>query len=325
MNFGVDWSGGPEWWIRSGIAVAWLGWVTRCRVIQGSRAWVWMATSLALVASIPWRWHGGMTGTGWSVGGDASGSMGTLGGGLTVLWALGAVVVLARRVCGAWRLHSWCRDGERLPPGHRWHRAWDQAAVAVGLAPGVCVRRIPGLRTPAVWVGRRTWLLIPRSADDWPLETCRRVCLHEAGHVRGGDGWLQWLWLAVDVLQWWNPLWWRMRGRLELELEKLADAVVVDGVGGSPRDYVADLLSCAERGLAGVASWGGDGGLEERVEALLQRGTMKRLRGLIAGLALATLVLLTLLFRGPAPSAVAADPIAADADLRLTAIPFPGN
>lgn len=326
MNFGLEWSGVSEWLIRSGAVMGWLWLINRCPQLRGSRVTVWLTTFVALAGSVPWRWHGGVVGTGWSVDtGDSP--FRTIGQVCGWAWMAGAAAVVARRVCGSWRIHTWCRGGVRPARDHRWSNAWRWATERLGLSGRMEVRFVSGLRTPAVWVGWRTWLLVPASASEWAPETCRRVCLHEAGHLRGGDCRLQWLWLAVDVLQWWNPLWWQVRARLELELEKLADAWVVEAGGATPREYAGDLLACAERGLAGVASWGGGGDLEERVDALLRRTSARRFRGAMVGIALLSAVLFAMLFHGPSPRDHGQDGghTASDELLRRTANPFPAN
>jgi beta-lactamase regulating signal transducer with metallopeptidase domain len=132
--------------------------------------------------------------------------------------------------------------------------------------------------------------------------------------------------MLVDVVQWWNPVWWCVRSRMELELEKLADAWVVAEGRGSAREYARDLVDSVEHGMLGLPSWGGRGGLEERVEALLKaRGAGAVSGGMLAmALAVVSVLVLAVVFRGPATSAPDATAVR-DAEWRMAANPFPAE
>jgi hypothetical protein len=321
MSFGMEWSWGGEWWLRAALAMGWLWALGRLLASRGNRAWIRGMTLLALLAALPWCWHGGSEGREWALW--KAGGIGTTQAWI-IAWATGATVMLLRRGAGWLRIRSWCRNGMSGEEAGAWRAAWNHAASRAGVEADVVVRVIPGLRSPAVWVGRRVWLLVPAHAAGWSDEVCRRVCLHEAGHVAGGDAWLHRVWMVVDVLQWWNPLWWGLRARMELELEKLADGWVLRGDRGGAREYVRDLLDCVESGMKGVASWGGSGGLEERINCLLRpyragSGWGAWVAMILAGV---SVVGLAVLFRGPAPARMDAA-VVRDAEWRMAANPFP--
>lgn len=323
MSFGVDWAWGLDWCVRSVVAMAWIGVLARFAASGSGRRWVRAVTVLAAVATVPWRWHGGISGDGWGLWNGGEPALGT---GWTMLWSVGAGVMCLRRLAGWMRVRSWCREGSAPTNAGNWREAWTWAAGVAGIRGDLPIRVVRGLRSPAVWVGRGTWLLVPEDAADWSPERCRRVCLHEAGHVRGGDAWLHRIWMLVDVVQWWNPVWWWVRSRMELELEKLADAWVVAEGRGSAREYARDLVDWVERGMHGLPSWGGNGGLEERVDALLRaRGPGTVAGGMVAmTLAAISVVVLAVVFRGPATSAPDATAIR-DAEWRIAANPFPAE
>jgi hypothetical protein len=113
---------------------------------------------------------------------------------------------------------------------------------------------------------------------------------------------------------------------MELELEKLADGWVLRGSRGGAREYVRDLLDCVESGMTGVASWGGSGGLEERVSFLLRPQRVGDGRGACLSMVLAavSVVGVAVLFRGPARANVDAA-LVRDAEWRMAANPFPAT
>jgi len=323
MSFGVDGSWGVEWWIRAAVGMAWLWALARLLASRGNHAWIRILTLLALIAALPWCWHGGTDGREWALW--KAGGIGTTQAWI-IAWAIGATVMLLRRAAGWVRIRSWCRAGMAGMQVGVWRAAWNDAASATGVDPDIEVRVVAELRSPAVWVDKRVWLLIPAEAASWSADACRRVCLHEAGHVAGGDAWLHRVWMVIDVLQWWNPLWWGLRARMELELEKLADGWVVRADRGISREYVRDLLDCVESGMKGVASWGGSGGLEERVSFLLRPRRAEDGWGACLAMILAAMsvVGLAVLFRGPAPARMDAA-LVRDAEWRMAANPFPAT
>lgn len=323
MSLGVDWAWGPDWCVRSVVAMAWIGALARFVPAGSGHFWIRFLTALAVVATVPWRWHGGMAGDGWGLW--QGGNPGWVTGGM-MLWSVGAAVICLRRLAGWLRVRSWCQGIEDSVEAGRWREAWTWAGGVAGIRGSLPMRVVPGLRSPAVWVGRGTCLLVPENATDWSPERCRRVCLHEAGHVRGGDAWLHRIWMLVDVVQWWNPVWWWLRSRMELELEKLADAWVVAEGRGSAREYARDLVDSVEPGMLGLPSWGGCGRLEERVDALLRaKGPGAVAGGMVAmTLAAISVVVLAVVFRGPATSAPDAT-AARDAEWRMAANPFPAE
>jgi len=195
----------------------------------------------------------------------------------------------------------------------------------VGGKAQVKIRFVEGLASPAIWMRRVPWLVLPTDAAAWPEGMRGRVCRHELAHAFGGDAWLHRSWLLIDVVQWWNPLWWGLRARLALELEKRADEWVTGGDLVEAQAYCRELVGRIADGVPGAPAWGGCGGLEERVGHLLDRRTTNRSR--LAGwswlVATVSVVSLVLLFRGPTPSRPSPG-MAAEAEMRLSAEAFPG-
>ncbi len=323
MSVEMGWMDPGVWVLRGFAGVGLLGLMTGTLCGRAARSWAWAATFLTVLVSLPWCWTGEMPGGGLM---DRMTSWVPTAGGLEpgirrIGW-VGALGMGMWRLAGVWRLALWCRGESGGPGARRWRRSWTE--VGRGEAKGgVRVRFVRGLRTPAVWVWGGTWLLLPWEAMGWGKGTRGRVCAHELAHVRGGDTWLHGVWVLLDLVQWWNPVWWWLRGRLEIELEKCADREALRGDRGEALAYARELLECAQGSMRPAPAWTGSGGLEERVRALL--GPSRSFEGWIrAGVLVQLLilgVLLLLILRG----GFGTDALEGGTEtwLRLTADPFP--
>lgn len=323
MTTCFEWSGGVEWAVRACIGMGVLWAASRLQASRAGRPWLTAVTLLACVLSLPWSWSWGGNSLVWEWP-SRIGNRAEVGSWALAVWGVGAGWVLLCRGLGLVRILAWCRVESRGPAVDAWRQTWGRVTQSAGVECGLKIRLVEGLASPAIWMGRGPWLLLPTDAMDWPEATRGRVCRHELAHVVGGDAWLHRGWLLIDVVQWWNPLWWGLRGRLALELEKLADDSVIGADLGEARNYCRELLERVAAGVTGVPAWGGSGGLEERVGHLLNGRTVPC--GFAGGswlVAAMSVVFLALLMRGPTPAG-SSPVMATEAELRLSAVPFPG-
>jgi beta-lactamase regulating signal transducer with metallopeptidase domain len=323
VTTGIEWSGAVEWAVRACIGMAVLWATLRILASRLGRSWLAAATLLAGVLSLPWCWYSGGNSLVWKWASQI-GNGADVESWARVVWVVGAGAMLVRRAMGMVRILAVCREESRGAAVDAWRQSWARVARSVGVEGRVKIRFVEGLRTPAIWMGRVPWLLLPMDAGRWSEAMRGRVCRHELDHVLGGDTWLHRGWLLLDVVQWWNPVWWGLRGRLALELEKLADASVIGGSLAEARDYCRELVDRVAEGVTGVPAWGGSGGLEERVEHLLEGKAMdaRWIPALSWLVATVSVVSLAIILRGPTP--VGPGPsLAFEADLRMSAVAFP--
>ena len=125
---------------------------------------------------------------------------------------------------------------------------WDQLIVECSSRIGM--RRRPDVvvtleRTMPCAVGIfRPKIVLPLSALGWDSERRRMVILHELGHVKRGDLWLQWLSLAVRCVYWFNPVVMLLHRALMEHREEACDALVVAS-GACAKEYARHLLEIA--------------------------------------------------------------------------------
>jgi beta-lactamase regulating signal transducer with metallopeptidase domain len=160
------------------------------------------------------------------------------------VWAVGAATI------GAWQMARVVRFRRRLessPPAPEWLTGQvEWLAEAFGVRPPR-TRLVPGIASPMLWCLGRPQLLIPTSlVDELPPERWRCVLAHELAHLRRGDPWVSRLELVAGLIWWWNPLYWLIRSRLDVEAELACDAWVVWAMPKGRRDYAEALLDVCQ-------------------------------------------------------------------------------
>ncbi len=186
------------------------------------------------------------------------------------VWLGGAVVglgLVALRARHAARLRAGavaCEDArllavwESLPT--RWRRG-----VALGrhdalAAPVLCGLWRPRILLPQAWV---------EGADAGEL---RHVLLHELGHARRGDLWVEVFFLGARALYWWHPLIWIAAWQARQERELACDDWALSRLGPEAAPAYGETLLKTARLVAGqrVGLGMADGGhnLRGRVRAI---------------------------------------------------------
>src|SRR5207302_912016 len=192
------------------------------------------------------------------------------------VWALGALVWVARLVPGLVALRQVARRGERWrAPGAV--AALAEAARLAGVTRPVTLLRSSAVQVPATWGVRRPVIALPAAAATWTPERLRLVLVHELVHVRRQDVVVEGLvWLA-GALYWFHPAVWLAAGRLRLERERTCDEAVL-ATGARASDYcghLVEIMRAATRGRTGArgavigATMAAPCTLERRVRALL--------------------------------------------------------
>jgi cell division protein FtsI (penicillin-binding protein 3) len=158
----------------------------------------------------------------------------------SALWALGALVVLARLGIGLWRAHRIAKN-----------------ARLVEVRDSVEIRSTAALDTPAVTGVFRPVILLPREADTWTDERRELVIAHELAHVARRDCLASVIAQIAVAMHWFDPLAWLCARRLRMERELAADDHVLDR-GATASSYAEHLLALAhvpayERAVTGHA------------------------------------------------------------------------
>lgn len=195
-------------------------------------------------------------------------------------WAAGAMVVLARLVAARLSLRSLARSSRPLA-GAGWTALVDEARRALSLGRPVELLRGPVDVLPMTWGLRRTRVLLPASADDWPEPRRRVVIRHELAHARRHDCLTQLVAQFACALYWFHPLVWYAARRMQVERERACDDLVL-AAETRASDYAEHLVAVVRslreaRGLAlGAVGFARRSEFEGRLLAVLDPNTNRR-------------------------------------------------
>ncbi|MFN0103125.1 MAG: TonB family protein [Bryobacteraceae bacterium] len=142
---------------------------------------------------------------------------------------------------------------------------------------GVAVRTCAGLKMPAVAAG--PVILLPSSADSWPVERLEMVLTHELAHVRRRDLLWRLAGTLACCLYWFHPLAWWAAAQQRKESEMACDDQVL--TGNSSDLYAENLVAVAreaagQRMPAAVMAMAKPRELEGRLMAVLDGSRRRR-------------------------------------------------
>jgi len=209
------------------------------------------------------------------------------------VWALGAVLVLARLAVGLLR-------ARRLVKQARFVETLDIAGQPVE------VRISRSIETPAVTGMLVPVVLLPFDAGEWTAERRRVVLAHELAHIASRDCLTSAIAQLAVALHWFDPLVWIAARKLRIERELAADDRVLDqGVLAS--SYAEHLLALATDATPhGVLAMAETSYVEERIRAVLEprkRSVVARTRFALGGVGLALATFVACATPDPEPAA----------------------
>jgi len=165
---------------------------------------------------------------------------------LVAAWTAGIVVILGTTLVRIVAFQTLFRHVGDAPPFLKDMTKTLCRKMGIRNTPEILV--LPARISPAVWslAGRPRILLPQELVACMRCERLETIIAHELAHVRRRDHFIRFLEFAAITVFWWNPMvWWVRRQLRELE-EQCCDAIVVETVTDSVRDYAVALVETLE-------------------------------------------------------------------------------
>ncbi len=168
-----------------------------------------------------------------------------LTGELTLLWAVGVFVGVARIAAGWTRMAALCRSALALDPV-RYGSTLERVGKALGVAVLPPVFTSPEIRGPVAVGLLRPRVILPNGmAESNAGDSLREVLVHECAHVLRLDAWVGLLQRLAGAIFWPHLLVHFASGQLTRAREELCDNHVLRC--SDPRGYARTLLTLTEQ------------------------------------------------------------------------------
>jgi beta-lactamase regulating signal transducer with metallopeptidase domain len=233
--------------VQSSVLIAVLLFVdsaVRKKVRAAFRHWMWMAALAHLVLPSLLLWPKGLVywvnGKGayeeveWGAAAAQAGiwrvTSVTWQGGLLLVWLAVAgsmVLLLVERTILARRLVAGARDANYLMNGVLWY-----CCQCMRVKRRVRLKVSARVTSPVVCGLFRPLILVPHNlAPSLGSRHLRSVLLHELGHVKRGDLWVNLAQTVLQIIYFYNPLLWLANSRIRGVREQAADEKVIFSMG----------------------------------------------------------------------------------------------
>src|SRR5262245_41832568 len=161
-----------------------------------------------------------------------------------LIWAAGAMLVLARLLLGTLRMRRVTRDAERLID-YRWSMLTNRLRGQLEIRDHVAIYVSAEVAMPMTWGVLIPVIVLPPESSAWSGEWRRVVLLHELAHIKRRDCLTQMLAHLACAIYWFNPLVWVATRQLRIERELACDDCVLE-VGTWASDYANYLVEIAQ-------------------------------------------------------------------------------
>jgi beta-lactamase regulating signal transducer with metallopeptidase domain len=240
---------------------------------------------------------------------------------LLFAWIIGAGFIFARYLIGTLLMLRVTLKGERIEDGD-WLVLAQRTARELGITRPVTMVWGDKVSVPITWGVLYPMILLPKSAQEWPLERRRFVLVHEMAHVKRFDAFTQLLAQVTAAIFWFSPFVWLAEWRMRIEREHACDDTVIQH-GTEPALYAGELLQMvrslvrrrAPQPAFAALAMARKSEFEGRMLAILDPERPRRVSGITSGLMFA---LLSVLIAAPL---AAVDPFA----IRVVTTPSPAT
>ncbi len=193
---------------------------------------------------------------------------------LFLLWGMGLIAFGART---AWQVRNVYSIKRAPTQDDKLIHATQEISKELGLSRSIPVLVTEESHSPMVVGFFRPVILLSHETAALDLPRLRMLLCHELAHIRRRDHQLNWLWVVITILAWWNPIVWYLHTRVNEESERSCDDLVLQRYPGDKREYSRLLLDVAEMTVnqqysyAAVAFTESKNGLGRRLKRILSK------------------------------------------------------
>ncbi len=163
---------------------------------------------------------------------------------LPLCWGIGAAAALVWLAASHFSFARQLQKGEPDPNPELTR----ECCRALGIRRKLFVQIQPELGSPALTGIFRPRILLPRYAGRMQPDTLRYVLLHEMGHYKRKDLWVNELLLVLRCVYWFNPLLWVLLRAMREDMEVLNDSYVLRQIGPEEeKPYAKSLVEVLGR------------------------------------------------------------------------------
>ncbi len=163
---------------------------------------------------------------------------------LPLCWGIGAAAALVWLAASHLSFARQLKKGEPDPNPELTR----ECCRALGIRRKLSVQIQPELGSPALAGIFRPRILLPRYAGRMQPDTLRYVLLHEMGHYKRKDLWVNELLLVLRCVYWFNPLLWVLLRAMREDMEVLNDSYVLRQIGPEEeKPYAKSLVEVLGR------------------------------------------------------------------------------
>lgn len=164
---------------------------------------------------------------------------------LIVAWAVGVAATLSMLCL---RILKTARMARSKRTAHHANLLQAFDSIPSEIRRNVTLQQVDDLDVPALVGLWRPQIWMPNSwLETMSVEELRHVLLHELGHARRGDLWVQWLFAVVQCVHWFNPAVWLAARVAQTDRELACDAWVLRRADlREPEQYGATLVKAAQ-------------------------------------------------------------------------------
>lgn len=165
---------------------------------------------------------------------------------LAILWLCGAVIFFGLtfiRACYFYRIKT-----NALPASNDIVALFNSCKRELGIYQSIQLLSTHGIQSPITVGWLKPAVILPQNIEQQLAQsTLKFVLLHELGHIKRQDIFLNWLACLINIVHWFNPVVWFACKRMRMDMEIACDALVLNHLDKSQRkNYGATLIEISE-------------------------------------------------------------------------------